>query len=78
MKSPLFEGGDNKRTVVMCKLKCAPRLLQVGASHHELLAPDVLCTLYNVVQVTVVNLFAMVTTREYGITQVDSNLESLH
>jgi hypothetical protein len=61
-------------TVFLSDINGMLRFLQVRASHHELLAAHVPCTLDDIIQIIFMDLFTMIIPFEYWITQVDPNL----
>jgi hypothetical protein len=50
------------------------RLFQIGPRHHKLLASGVQSSLDYILEVIVVSLFPVIFSPEYGIRQVDTNL----
>lgn len=68
-------GPDRQRhTILFGQINCVPGFNQIGTSDHHFGTAGILCTLDDILQVIVVNLFPVVTASKDWISQVDANL----
>lgn len=66
--------GRQRPTILLGQINGMPGFNQIGTSDHHSGTASILCTLDDILQVIVVNLFPVVVASKDGISQIDADL----